>query len=130
MERVPTDVIKGIFHFLGKEYEFEADIQKIHEVFFEMYKDIDGVKELMKDFVFDESQSFPYSQKISLSLDRLQKSNLLHCLNPKLDKFKVSESLALEKSIKDLFNEEELSFLKKGAEYFSSTFKTPRFKEC
>ena len=90
-----------------------------------MGNEVDGIGKLMDQFVFDESKSFPYSKTISIALDRLQKSNLLHCLNPKLDRFKVSDKLAMEKSIETLFNSEELKSLKQGAEYFKSKFNAP-----
>ncbi|MBU0993831.1 MAG: hypothetical protein KJ737_15155 [Proteobacteria bacterium] len=122
MQRVPSDVVKVIFHFLGSDAEFEADIPKIHRVFFNMSKNIEGLDSLMKQFVFDESKPFPCSNTVSRAIDRLQKSNLLHCMNPRLDKFKVSTNLSLETEIKDLFTRDELETLKKGAAYFKSQF--------
>jgi hypothetical protein len=122
MHRVPSDVIKGIFHFIGDD-EFDADIPKIHSVFYNMGNEVNGIKILMNQFIFDVSKPFPYSKTISIALDRLQKSNLLHCLNPRLDKFKVSDKLASEKSIETLFDPKEVEVLRSGAHYFISKFK-------
>jgi hypothetical protein len=122
MHRVPSDVVKGVFHFLGN-VEFEADIPKIHSVFFLMNKEVAGIQKLMDQFIFDESKPFPYSKTISIALDRLQKSNLLHCLNPRLDRFQISERLASEKLIEELFDVEEIKALESGADYFKSNFK-------
>ncbi|MFZ5341077.1 MAG: hypothetical protein ACOZBL_00435, partial [Patescibacteria group bacterium] len=117
MERVPSDIVKGIFHFLGKDAEFEADIPKIHTVFFNMTKNIDGISELMSQFIFDESKPYPYSNTVSLAIDRLQKSNLLHCMNPRLDRFKISKKLS-EDGTENLFEQKEINILIKGANYF------------
>ena len=119
-KKVPSDVIKATFHFLGSEERFPADIPKIHTVFFKISQK-DEFRELFKNFIFDTSKAFPYSFTIRLALDRLQKSNLLSCINPSLDEFEVSKNLGSEESdsdIKKLFSDDEISLLQKVAEEF------------
>lgn len=122
MRRVPSDVVKCVFHFLGSS-KFEADVSKIHKVFFKMFTEIDELYLLTQDIIFEDSNPFPYSETISYALDRLQKSNLLHCGNPRLDQFEISHKLAEQSSVEELFEEQELRAIKQGADFFKSAFK-------
>ena len=119
-ERVPSDVIKAIFHFLGEEshFRFPANIPRIHSAFYELSQERD-LSTLFEDFVFDTSKIFPYCETVSYALDRLQKSSLLACINPSLNEFEISNALSrwnIEKT--ELFNENEKDLLKKAAKKF------------
>lgn len=118
--RVPSDVVKAIFHFLGPHFRFPADVPIIHEVFYKLAEKTEFF-EIFKDFIFDTSKMYPYCTTIRYALDRLQKSDLLACINPGLDEFEISENLAslsLEKSA--LFDEEEIKTLKDAAQEFKT----------
>mgnify|MGYP001560210954 CR=1 FL=1 len=124
-ERVPSDVVKAIFHFLGEEahFRFPANIPKIHSAFYELSQERD-LSTLFEEFVFDTSKIFPYCETVSYALNRLQKSNLLACINPSLNEFEISKALSgwnIEKT--ELFNENEISLLKKAANKFEDIVK-------
>ena len=124
-ERVPSDVIKAIFHFLGEEshFRFPANIPKIHSTFYELSQGKD-LSTLFEDFVFDTSKIFPYCETVSYALDRLQKSNLLACINPSLNEFEISKALSgWNIEITELFNENEIDLLKKAANKFEDLVK-------
>lgn len=116
-ERIPSDVIKAIFHFIGERERFPANIPKIHKAFYELSQDSE-LSNLFKDFIFDTSRIYPHSELVESALDRLQKVNLLACINPGLDEFEISKRLALQKDIESLFSSEEQEKLKKGAKKF------------
>jgi hypothetical protein len=119
-KRVPSDVIKAIFHYLGSKQRFPADVPKIHEIFYRICQESE-FSPLCSDFIFDTSRSFPYSATIRYALDRLQKANLLACINPGLDEFEVSEELGRtnpDSDIERLFNEKEKRLLRKASGIF------------
>ena len=117
MTRVPSDVVKGVFHYLGKSYRFPADLPKINRVFNELSKKMEYSK-LLEEFVFDETRSYPYCETISFALDRLQLSSLLACINPSLDQYEISEKLASDKKIEGLFSTNERTLLEDIASSF------------
>lgn len=124
-DRVPSDVAKAIFHFLGEEahFRFPANIPKIHSAFYELSQESD-LSTLFEDFVFDTSKIFPYCETVSYALNRLQKSNLLACINPGLNEFEISNALSnwdVEKT--ELFNKNEIDLLKKAAKRFEDLVK-------
>ena len=121
MARVPSDVVKCLFHFLGPE-KFDADIPKIHQVFFEILNQPSTIPSIKEDIIFEDSKPYQYSETITFALDRLQKSNLLHCNNPRLDQFEISEKLSELRSIEKLFDESEIDIIKRGAEQFKRAF--------
>lgn len=126
--RVPSDVVKTVFHFLGEGkdtlFRFPADVPRIHEAFFQISKQ-EKFKRLFRDFIFDTSQSFPYCPTIRFALDRLQKANLLSCINPSLDMYEISQVLAkLDMKQASLFEEEELIKLREAAEEFEKFMST------
>lgn len=126
--RVPSDIVKAIFHYLGahdgsSHCRFPANVSRIHEIFYELSEN-GKFKILFEDFIFDTSRMFPYSLTIRYALDRLQKSNLLECINPGLDEFAISKALAnwdLEET--KLFNSEEIDLLKEVAKEFENLAK-------
>lgn len=125
--RVPSDTVKAIFHYLG-EYpsgtiRFPANVSRLHEVFYDLSQN-GKFERLFEDFIFDTSRMFPYSLTIRYALDRLQKSNLLECINPGLDEFAISEALVnwdLEKT--KLFDSKEIVLLKEAAKEFEKLVK-------
>lgn len=124
-ERVPSDVIRAIFHFLDEEphFRFPANIPKIHSAFYELSEERD-LSTLFEDFVFDTSKIFPYCETVDYTLDILQKSNLLACINPGLDEFEISNALSqwnIEET--ELFNEKDIDLLKKAAKKFTDLVK-------
>jgi hypothetical protein len=118
-ERVPSDVVKAVFHYLGENTRFSANVPKIHETFFNISQNSD-FKGLCRDFVFDTSMVFPYCATIGYALDRLQKADLLACRNPGLDEYEVSKSLADEKEVEELFDDNERDLLKRAADMFQT----------
>ena len=79
---------------------------------------------MFEDFVFDTSKIFPYCETVSYALDRLQKSNLLACINPSLNEFEISKALSgWNIEITELFNENEIDLLKKAANKFEDLVK-------
>jgi hypothetical protein len=127
--RVPSDVVKGVFHFLGKKTEFVADVPKIHSTFFEIKESVPEVRDMMRKFVFENSRNYQYSETVTIALDRLQKSNLLHCSNPRLDNFEVADALVEDPNIEGLFNDEEINALRAGAAFFRDAFGLPLASE-
>lgn len=122
--RVPSDVIKAILHYMGAHKRFPANVPKIHNAFYELSQEKEFLG-LFADFVYDTSGMFPYSPTIRYALDRLQKSNLLACINPGLDEFEISESLSKwELDASGLFNDDETKLLKKVAEKFGTLVST------
>lgn len=119
-DSVPSDVIKAVFHYLGKSYRFPANVPKIHEAFYALSQE-SALSKLFEEYVFDTSKMYPYSLTVSDALDRLQKSSLLACINPGLDNFEVSETLA-NWPVEDtgLFESSELELIKKAADKFKS----------
>lgn len=117
-ERVPSDVVKAIFHFLNPHFRFPADVPKIHEAFYKLAEEEEFSK-IFKDFIFDTSKMYPYCVTIRYALDRLQKSDLLACINPGLDEFEISEKLvALDLEKFGLFDGQEIEILKSAAQKF------------
>ena len=118
-ERVPSDVVKAVFHYLGAGERFPAKIPKIHEAFFRLCQR-EEFSGLCSEFVFDTSKIFPYSPTIRYALDRLQKADLLACRNPALDEYEVSKALAnAEADVVELFpSERERTLLKEAATLF------------
>lgn len=114
--RVPSDAVKAIFHFIGNR-RFPADSPNIHRAFYRMAQQ-PALALILNDFVFDQSRAYPYSSTVAFALDRLQKSNLLECINPGLDMFQVSEMLATETKIEELFTDAERGALREGAAFF------------
>lgn len=117
--RVPSDTVKAVFHYIGKGKRFSANIPKIHESFYDICQK-EEFKPICGDFVFDTSRTYPYSETIRYALDRLQKADLLACINPSLDEYEVTESLADDEPIiKELFsNEKDIELLQKAAKKF------------
>lgn len=116
-QRVPSDFVKAVFHYLGAGKRFSADVPKIHESFFHICQSKD-FEALCSDFVFDTSKVFPYCPTIGYALDRLQKADLLACRNPGLDEYEVSKRLGEEKDIEQLFNNGEQLLLKQASAMF------------
>lgn len=122
--RVPSDTIKAIFRYLGRK-RFSADIPRIHRAFYSLSRK-SKFSNLFRDFIFDDSRSLPYSPTVRYALDRLQKSNLLSCINPGLDDFEVSEILIdwdIEES--ELFSAVEIKLLEEAAIEFREEMQTP-----
>lgn len=115
--RVPSDVVKAVFHYLGEEERFPADIPKIHSFFYKLSKR-KGYRTLLSDFVFDPTKSFPYSLTVTFALERLQKSKLLSCINPGLDQFMVTKKLASKSDVDTLFDPNERKRLQDCAKLF------------
>jgi hypothetical protein len=117
-KRVPSDVVKAIFHYLGAGARFSANIPKIHESFYSICR-MQDFEVLCREFIFDTSRVFPYCPTIGYALDRLQKADLLSCRNPGLDEYEVSDVLAgKEAGIEALFSEGEQFLLEKAARVF------------
>ena len=119
-QRVPSDVVKGVFYYLGSGTRFSANIPRIHRSFHSICEKED-FKSICRDFVFDTSKVFPFSPTIGYALDRLQKADLLACRNPGLDEYEVTEALGKQRDeIELLFNESERALLLKAATIFQS----------
>lgn len=115
--RVPSDVVEATLHYVEKK-RFPADVPKIHKVFHLISQDPE-VSLLFSDFTFDTKKSYPYCQTIRYALDRLQKSNLLACINPGLDEFEITDKLGKSNlDVEVLFDELEIPLLKRAAEMF------------
>ena len=124
-ERVTSDVIKAVFHYVSEQthFRFPANVPKIHSAFYKLSQKKD-LSALFENFVFDNSKMFPYCETISYALDRLQKANLLLCINPSLDEFEISDALSkwnIEETT--LFNEQEIELLKHTAKEFKELVK-------
>lgn len=125
-DRVPSDVIKAIFHFLGvqeEHFRFPAKVPQVHFAFYELAQESD-ISILFDDFIFDTSKMFPYCETVNYALDRLQKANLLECINPGLDEYQISEKLSdwgIEET--KLFDSNEIVLIKKAAEEFKNLVK-------
>src|SRR3989337_2903343 len=110
-QRVPSDVVKAVFYYLGAGVRFSANIPKIHQSFYTICKD-DNFKSICGDFVFDTSKVFAFSPTIGYALDRLQKADLLACRNPGLDEYEVTDELGKQREeIESLFDEKERKLL-------------------
>ena len=117
-QRVPSDVVKAVFHYLGPGERFPANIPKIHKGFYAICTN-DDFKGLCSDFVFDTSRIFPFCSTIGYALDRLQKADLLACRNPGLNEYEVTKELSEQKDeIESLFSDKERNLLKAAAEVF------------
>ena len=115
--RVPSDVVEATLHYVEKK-RFPADVPKIHKVFHIISKDTE-ISDLFSDFTFDTTKSYPHCQTIRFALDRLQKSNLLACINPRLDEFEITDKLGkANRDVEELFDEPEKQLLKKAAGLF------------
>lgn len=112
--RVPSDVIKFILCYLGSGTRFTADMLKIHSAFYALSQDA-SLAVLFKEFVFDESRVYPYTQTVRYAFDRLQKSDLLVMIG--LEQFEVSKTLA-KVNPRLLFNKDEIVLLKRASEKF------------
>lgn len=115
--RVPSDVVEATLHYVAKK-RFPADVPNIHKVFHLISKDTE-ISNLFSDFTFDTTKSYPHCQTIRFALDRLQKSNLLACINPGLDEFEITDKLGkANRDVEELFDEPEKQLLKKAAVLF------------
>jgi len=115
--KVLSDYVKATFHYLGRT-RFPADVPRIHKAFHAISQKPE-FSLLFGNFVFDTSKAYPHCPTIRYALDRLQKANLLSCINPGLDEFEVSKALADQKQDIDvLFSEQERQALKGVAEEF------------
>lgn len=122
--RVPTDVIEAIFHFLGQGFRFSADAPKIHRIFYKLSEERQYAA-FFNEFVFDNSQMYPYCATVRHALDNLQQARLLACINPGLDDFEITEVLAkLDIDRAGLFSSVELELLKQAANKFKSLLAT------
>jgi hypothetical protein len=118
--RVASDLVKATFSNLDPLKRFPVDIPKIYS-FFNKYSKIDRFKDLFEGFNFDNSQSYPFCETLDKAFDRLQKSNLLSCINPSLNQFEISAKLANQKEeIKKIFNEIEGRLIKELAQAFET----------
>src|SRR3989338_5396477 len=116
--RVPSDIVKAIFHYLGAGATFSSDTNKINEAFYKISQS-DNLSNLFNDFVFDTSKVFPYCPTIRFALDRLQKSDLLLLRNLDLNKYEVPKALANESDIEKLFPDKaERMLLRKASREF------------
>ena len=122
--RVPTDVIEAIFHFLGERFRFPADVPKIHRIFYTLSEEKQFAS-LFTEFIFDNSQMFPYCATVRYALDNLQQARLLACINPGLDEFEITDALAkLDIDKTGLFSSGEIELLGQAAERFKSLLAT------
>ncbi len=121
--RVPSDVIKAIFHYLGESdnsFRFSAKASDLHNLFYQLAEE-EKLATLFSDFIFDTSKMYPYCETISYALDRLQKANFLESINPRLNEFQISITLSnwkIEET--ELFDEREIGLLKEAANKFKS----------
>lgn len=115
--RVPSDVIKFILCYLGSGTRFATDTLKIHSTLYALSQDA-SLAVLFKEFVFDTSKGYPYTQIVPYAFDRLQKSDLLVMMG--LEQFEVSKTLS-ESNPHLLFNEDEVALLKKASKEFYNT---------
>ena len=123
-QRVPSDVVKAVFYYLGQGMRFSANIPKIHQGFYTICGDA-NFKSICSDFVFDTSKVFPFSPTIGYALDRLQKADLLACRNPGLDEYEVTEELGRQhEEIESLFDEKERILLEEGAKIFQRVIRS------
>ncbi len=121
MNRVPSDIIKCVFHFLGSGTRFKAQHPEFHKFFYKMSQ-LAEYESLMSCMTFDASQSYPFCSVVDFALDRLQLSNLLVSLNPNMDWFEASERLASDIHELELFSDEETRQIKEMAELFRKEF--------
>ncbi|MFQ5662139.1 MAG: hypothetical protein ACE5F2_02710 [Candidatus Paceibacteria bacterium] len=112
--KVPSDTIKFILSHLGTGKRFSTDRSQIHTAFYKISQE-KLFSSLFKEFVFDTSRMYPYSETVEFAFDRLQKSDLLILIG--LEKYEVTEHLSKADS-SELFTEKEIKLLKKAAKRF------------
>lgn len=120
--RVPSDVVKSILSFLGAGTIFKANMPNIHSAMYALSK-TPKLSYLFTDFIFDESQQYPYSEVVNCAFDNLQSSGLIIWRSD--DFFQISDALSkINRS--SLFNEAEIKLLRKASVIFAQQI--PVFK--
>jgi len=118
--RVPIDVIRCIFSYLPARFMFKADIPLVSMFFYKIAQEEKFI-ELFKDYIFDESQSYPKCTQITFAFDVLQISNKLYNVNCVW--YEVSEQLAIDSSTYELFSIHECALMQEIAHRFAEEMK-------
>jgi hypothetical protein len=109
--RTPTTLLKAIFAFMRAKYNLESlpdDSQLIYSTFHELKE---SFPQMLKEFIFDNREMYPYCTVLDEALDNLQSSNILKRPNLDMKEFTISQpsDSYFSDVLKKKFSEEEIN---------------------